>query len=290
MANEVISTGNTGRSIQSEVLARMMQAAIYSFTTILPTARIDSPEGASLTKRYTRHPVLTDASVTEIESITNSAWSPDQQSVATSRFGIALEHSDLWSMGSIVSGGELAAQAAAAVRNGIDTRLAATYSNFTPVVNRTGAQFRLEDFLSAQFTIEDNELWQRGQIVARLAPKQVQDLRDSIRAATGSVLGSDTFAAMGTGRLDMLGNAWTLNGVNIQSSRNVASVTTDIDRQGAMYPAGQLGPILYQEKRAPAPEFDREVRTSTTVVVVTAYYETANLFADEGVKIISRAS
>lgn len=289
MANEIISTGDSGRSIQSEVLADLMQSAIYSTATILPTARIDSPE-EGLTKRYTRHPVLSDSSVGEIEEISNSAWSPDQQSVGTNRYGIALERSEMWDLGSKVDGAEIAMQAAMAVRNGIDTRLAATYVNFTSIVDRNGATFRLQDFIAAQYTIENDELWQRGPIVARLAPKQVQDLRDDIRTETGSVFGSDVFTGQGAGRLDMLGNAWSLNGVNIQSSRNVASANTDADRIGAMYPAGQMGPILYQEKRAPRPAFDTNVRAGTNIIVVSALYAVANLFLDEGVEILSQAS
>lgn len=288
MASEIITTGATGYSIQSEILSRFMQPAIYALANVLPTARIDSPEGPSLDKRYTKHPTLSDASVGEIASISNSAWSPSQQSVSTSRYGIALEFGDLWAMGSVVNGAEIAAQASNAVRNGIDTRLAATFANFTPAVNRTGAQFRLQDFISAQYEIENRGLEDRGPIVCALAPIQIQDLRNSIRTETGAVLGQDN-KGDAAGLFD-LGDMWSLNGVAIVSTRNAATANTDTDRVGAMYPAGQLGPILYQEKRAAMPEFDRSVRTSSTVVVTTAYYGVANLFLTEGVKITSRAT
>jgi hypothetical protein len=84
---------------------------------------------------------------------------------------------------------------------------------------------------------------------------------------SGSVLGSEL-----VGGPFQVGQSWNLYGVTIFSSTRCASVNTNADRQGAIYPAGDGAPLVYSVKWDPRTEFQRDASMRGWEVVVTAAY------------------
>ena len=288
MADEILAgSGGTGTWTVAEALSRYIIAAAYGNAHVLSTARIDDPEGA-VVKRYNKYPLLADAALTEVEEIANTAFVPTDVSVTTARFGLALEQSDLSAMTAIISIAELGVQMGRAMRSGIETRLAARFADFTATpVGTTGVALDLDDFLAAMLFIESADLLDRGPIAFIGHPKQTSDLRAAIQAATGTVFGATGYSDSG---IQGIGDVWDLWGVAVMSSTKVELINTAADHQGAMYPAGQLGPLVYQVMRDPSSEIVRGnsgARKSATTIVGTAFYGAGNIDPEAGIPVVS---
>ncbi|MHC5034184.1 MAG: phage major capsid protein [Planctomycetota bacterium] len=288
MADEVLAgTGGAGTWVVAEALSRYIIPAAYGNRAVLGTARIDTPDGAVI-KRYTKYPVLADAPLTEVEEVANSAFDPTEANVQTARYGLATEISDLAAMTSIISVAELGTQMGNAMGAGIETRLAALFAAFTATpLGTTATALALADFLAGMLYIEANDLLDRGEICFVGAPKAVGDLRAAIQAETGTAFGSDAF---GSESLNKIGMEWSLWGVRVKSSTKVATANTGADYVSAMYPAGQLGPLVYQVQRDPRAVPVRGQageRKSATSVVGTAFYGAGNIDPVAGQEFIS---
>jgi len=288
MADEVLAgSGGSGTWVVAEALSRFIIPAAYGNRSVLRTARIDTPDGAVI-KRYTKYPLLADASVTEVESIANSAFAPGEANVQTARYGLATEISDLAAMTGIISVAELGTQMGNAMGSGIETRLAALFAAFTASpLGTTTAALTLASFLAGMLFIEENDLLDRGEIVFVGAPKAIGDLRAAIQAEDGTVFGSDAF---GGASLNAIGMEWSLWGVRVLTSTKVATANTGADYVSGMYPAGQLGPLVYQVQRDPraVPVRGQEgERKSSTAVIGTAFYGVGNIDPVAGIEFIS---
>lgn len=288
MADEVLAgSGGSGTWVVAEALGRFIIPAAYGNRAILGTVRVDTPDGA-VVKRYTKYPIIASGSVTEVEEIANVPVVPTNVSVTTGRFGLATEISDLAAMTAIIGVAELGTQMGMAMGAEIETNLGLLFPGFTAsVIGTTTEAFSLEDFLAGMLFIEGNDLLDRGKICFVGHPKVISDLRTAIQAATGTVFGADNF---GGNSLNAIGDTWSLWGVAVKSSTKVPTANTAADHVSAMYPAGQLGPLVYQVQRDPRAVPVRGQtgeRKSATSIIGTAFYGTGNIDVVAGQEFIS---
>lgn len=292
-ANEIVAgAGGSGIDVMAEALSRDIRDALMERGRLAATVRIEDISGENATqKRYQTHPTFSDSVLTEVEEAANVAWSPSEAMIGTNRYGLALERSDLHQTSGIVSGGELADLMVGAIDEGLEARIGALYANFTLTgVNRTTAVLRIEDMLAGMLTYRQAKgLMSRGQPIAAINPKQSTDLQmDLATVITGSVMGTEgAGAAAFFGGMDGI---WPWAGVLFVETNNTASVNGDADWQGALYPAGQRGPLIWQIKRGVFVEVvrgERNARAGSTTAVCSIYYDVGTLAAAEGLTITS---
>ena len=287
MADEILAgTGGTGTDVVAEALSRYIVQAAYGNRAILRTARIDTPDGAVI-KRYRKNPVLTDAELTEVEEIANSPFVKSDADVETKRYGLATEMSDLNAMLGIQPLAEVGVEMGKAIGAGIETRLGALYAAFTAEQGATTVMMSVVTFLQAMLFIEESDLLDRGAIGCVLHPRNIAQLRFAISTEVGSAFGADSY---GAASMTPIGDDWSLWGVLVKSSTKVPEANAQADFLGAMYPMGQLGPIVYQEQRAPRAVPVRGQsgeRKSSTSLIATAFYGAGMIDDDGGTAIVA---
>ena len=288
MADEILAgTGGAGTDVVAEALSRYIIMAAYGNNKLLGTVRIDTPDGAVI-KRYRKNPVLVDSELTEIESIVNSAFVKTEATVETKRYGLATEMSDLNAMLGIQSLAEVGVEMGKAIGAGIETRIALLYPDFdATALGTTDVDMTLAVFLAMRLELDTKDLQERGQYVFAAHPKTMDDLRQALHTATGTAFGSDIFGAES---LNPVAEEWRLWGIRMVSTTKVPTANVGVDYVSAMYPERQLGPIVYQEQRAPRAVPVRGQsgeRSSSTAMIATTFYGVGMIDDIAGAQAIS---
>jgi len=287
MANEIDSGASASELIQAEILSRQIISAAYAPSIMLPLVRRESLIGQpTLTGEYAKHPVLTAAALTDGSAVANSAYDPTSTTVAASEVGLTLEMTDLYGSGAIININDLAMEAGKAVANKIDTDLLAEVADLTTTAaGTTATDLDNSDILTAMYTIQVGNLQDRGPIVSVLHPIQVYDwLLDLESAVTSSPFGTESMGVSAAFRPE---RSFNLYGIQFFQSTLCASVATDADRQGVMFPAGQGAPFVFQAKWDPRAELERDAKMRSWSVVATTAYGDECIDAVGGVPIIS---
>ena len=287
MANEIDTGANAAELIQQEILSRQIIMAAYAQSTMLPLVRRESLMGQpSNTGEYAKHPVLTAAGLTDGSAVGNSDYNPTSTTVSSSEVGLSLEMTDLYAAGAIINPGTLAIEGGKAVANKIDTDLLAEVADLTTTAaGTTATDLDNSDILTALYTIKVGNLQDRGPTVCVMHPIQIYDwLLDLESAVTSSPFGTES---MGISSMFTTQRSFRVYGIDFYESTLCASVNTDADRQGVMFPAGQGAPFVYQAKWDPRVELERDAKMRSYSVVCTAAYGDECIYAVGGVAIIS---
>lgn len=287
MANEIDTGASAGELIQAEILSRDMIDAAYAQSTMMALVRRESLMGQiSNTGEYAKHPVLTAAALTDGSAVANSAYDPTSVQVTTTEVGLSLEMTDLFAGGAIINPGTLAIEGGKAVGNKIDTDLLAEVADLTTTAaGSTTADLDNSDILTALYGIKVGNLQDRGPIVGVLHPIQIFDwLLDLESAVTSSPFGLES---MGASAPFSPNRSFSLYGITWYESTLCASVTSDADRQGVVFPAGPGSPFVYQAKWDPRVELERDAKMRSWSVVATAAYGDECVDVIGGIPVIS---
>ena len=286
MADEV-TTGSAASELVATIVSAAVKRAAYAATKLLPLCGDYSPEIAAapgVALLIPKWPKLTAAVITEGTGLANTAVNTSSRTLTVVGKGIMITVTDLMISGNVIRNlPAWAAQLGAALAELLDSDLAAEFADFATAIGSTGVNLSEVNFLSAIYELElGNAL---GDLVAVLHPIQVDDLRKAIVASTGAVWG----ASGGPGEIARVGKGGALYGVPIFSSSVCASVNTDADRQGAMFPLGRSGGMASAFKWEPRTEFERDASLPGTEIVVTAAHgdECVDTATTGGVKIVT---
>ena len=287
MANEIDSGASAQELIQAEILSRQIIQAAYAPSVMLPLVRHESLVGQpTLTGEYAKHPVLSASALTDGSAVTNSAYDPTSVTVAASEVGLTLEMTDLYSSGAIININDLAREAGKAVSNKIDTDLLAEVGDFTTTdIGSTTVNLLNSDILSGIYTIKVGNLQDRGPIVGVLHPIQFFDWMVDLEAnVTSTPFGAES---MGASAPFSPARSFSMYGIKWFESTLCASVNTNGDRQGAIFPAGQQSGFVFQVKWDPRAELERDAKMRSWSVVATAAYGDECIDTIAGVAVVS---
>lgn len=285
MANEIDTGASAGEMIQAEILSNEIIEAAYAPSVMFPLVRRASLVGQpTLTGEYTKDPKLSASTLTDGTAASNAAYDPTSVTVSTAEIGLVLEQTDLHREGSILDPQHLAMIAGSAVGEQIDTDLIAEFADFTLSVGSTGVNTTNANLLSAVYNYKNSNMLNYGQAVGVLHPIQIFDWWTDVAALTGTVVGAESFGAAGPFNVN---RGFTIYGVEFFESTLCASVNTNADRQGAVFPRGQRCPIIYQLKRAPRVEMERDAKMRSWSAVVTEAHGDENVDIANGVAIIT---
>jgi hypothetical protein len=287
MANEIDTGASAGELIQAEVLSRQIIQAAYAQSTMLPLVRRESLMGQpTITGEYAKHPVLTASGLTDGSAVGNSAYDPTSVTVASSEVGLSLEMTDLYASGAIINPGTLAVEGGKAVGNKIDTDLLAEAADLTTTAaGTTTVNLLNSDILTALYGIKVGNLQDRGPTVGVLHPIQIFDwLTDLETNVTSSPFGTE---AMGASAPFTPQRSFSLYGITWYESTLCASVNTDGDRQGVVFPSGQGAPFVFQSSWDPRVELERDAKMRSWSVVATAAYGDECIDVVGGIPVIS---
>jgi len=270
VANEIDTGGNAAETIAAEIVDRLLLPAAYGGTVILPlVAHRDMAGKNSLVSEHVKWPDLSSSvsARTDGSDLSNSDVNTTSVSCTVGSVGIMATVTDLFVAASVTSFADFATQMGYAVGQKIETDLAAEFADFASDVGATTVNLSWDNWLSALYSIENAALLDRGPIVAVMHPIQISDLRTAVADETGTPLTATDLA-----NLYQLGASWEVAGVPIYSSTRCASVNTNADRRGAIFPAGNMAPLVYTRMWDPRAEFQRDASMVAYEIVVTAAY------------------
>lgn len=286
MAAEVTTVVGAAMLAAGVIESTFYQAA-YDAGVIAPLVKVINMAGQpSDTVKVPKKPKLTAASQTQGQDMANSAYAPTSVNVTAALAGVMITLLDTFLSSDIVGSPDgYATDVGTAVAEKIDTDLAAEFADFAVTVGTSGSPFTAAQMLTAVYEMLNGKA--KGQFVAVLHPIQKHHLRTNILAATGAIWGAgrsvDAMLSPMPGMPEIFFN------VVCFESTVCASVNTDADRQGAMFPLGDESGIVYAPKWGARVEQQRNASLVGTELVGTAYYgdECANTAANGGVKIVT---
>lgn len=283
MPNET-NTTTAGELVATEVIERIIYDAAYDFGTILPLIRTINISGEPTnTVELPKWPLLTAADLTEGTDMANTAVNPTSVTVAADEAGIMITLTDMLVNADILGGIEPYANLTGrAVGAKIETDLAAEFADFSTSVGTSGSNMTELNFLEAIYNLENGVA--ADEIACVLHPIQAHDLRTDIVASAGAVWGASAGpASVVSRRMSSFYNVPTF------TTTNCASVNSDADRQGAMFPVGDNCGIVFTLKRDIYVEPDRKASLRGTQLVCVAVYgdECGNTAANGGVKMVT---
>ncbi len=286
MANET-TTSLATELILTEVVNREVIRAAYAEVVAAPLVRVkDIADQPTLTATFPKYPKLTASALTEGTDMSNTAVNTTGVSIDAGEVGLMVTITDLLKAAAVNPITEdLAQEMGRAIAEKIDTDITAEFANFSLTAGTSGADMTLSDLIDAVYALENANA--PGPYVAILHPIQIADLRKDIvsNAATAFSLVPDSMkqALLAGGELSL-----EIMGVQIFRSTTCASVNTNADRQGGMFPARDLvAPIGMALKQVSRTEFQRDASLRATEVVVTSVYGVGTINAAWGVKIVT---
>lgn len=287
MANEITATGNASEFLLAEVLDPLVIDAAYGNMVILPNVYIFDLAGrGSLTAEFTKWPVLSASDLTDGTDLTsNTDVNVSSVSATADEAGLKVTVTRLHLAAAMVNLDDYATQLGRALAQKIEIDLAAEFADFTTSVGTTTADLTAAQFLSAIYNFENKNILSRGEPIAFLHPIQVADLRTNLASLTGTLYGGGNMAAESAGGLFGVGAAFDLFGVEIFTSTNCASVNTDADRQGAMFPRDNS--ICFSGLWAARVDVEYDASLRGWELVATSAYGDENIDPAAGIKIIS---
>lgn len=281
MANEINTTA-AAEFQQTEVVERMIIRAAYSAGKIAPLVRVVDISGQPTNKvDFPKDPLLTASTLTEGTDLANTAFNPTEVSCTAVEVGLMVTLLDFLANASIVGPDHYANQLGLAAATKMDLDLAAEFADYATSVGTSGANLTETNWLESLYNLENGNA--QGPYVAVLHPIQLLDLRQSIVSSAGAVWG----ASAGPDALVM--EAGSFYGVATITSTNCASVASDADRQGAMFPLTDQAGVVLVMKRGLQVEPQRDASLRGTELVCTVVYgdECVNTAANGGIKIVT---
>lgn len=278
------NTTTAGELVGTEIIERLIYDAAYDFGVVAPLVRtVSIADGPSNTAEFPKWPLISATDLTEGTDMANTAINPTSTTVTADEAGVMITLTDMLVNADILGGIEpYAALMGRAVGAKRDSDLAAEFADFSRSVGATGVNLSEANFLEAIYELENGVAAE--EIACILHPIQAHDLRSDIVSSAGAVWGaSGGPSSVVTRRMGMFFNVPTF------TSTNCASINTDADRQGAMFPVGDACGIVYVQKRQVYLEPERKASLRGTQLVCVEVYgdECANTAANGGVKIVS---
>lgn len=283
-ATDLIDTGaSAGEFIATDVVEQMAIDAAYARSVMLPLVWIRDNRGDNaLTRNYPKWPALSATrGLTDGTDMSNTAVNPTEVTCTSDETGILIAVSDLMLEVGSVDLGDYARQLGFAYQEAIDTDLTSEFADFTTSSGTSGQPLTADVWLDAIYKNELVNNQNYGDLVAVLHPIQVDDLRKDVEANTGTVFGTGAANSL----MGPNPTGTPLFGVPIWTSTTCASVNTNADRQGAMFPRGSA--IVYQELRAPRVEFERDASLRATEIALVGAYGHECVNVAGGIAIIT---
>lgn len=294
------AAGSVGELVLAEVIDSMMIDAAYSFGVATQLARVKDLRGSnSNVANFPKWPKLTAAAVNENADLSNTLVNTTEVAVTAGEVGIMVNVSDKAVEQQVISGAQLqriqevlglppavarflpgvipyANECAKAVVEKMETDLIALAASAGLSAGTSGADMQLDDFVTALYNLENANA--PKPYFAILHPIQVADLRrDIVSNGTSafSLIPDEIKAQLLAARQD--GFVTELMGVGVFQSTLCASVNTNADRQGMMFPKSAAplnatSPLGLALSRVARVEFERDASLRSTEVVVTADY------------------
>jgi N4-gp56 family major capsid protein len=284
MANEVTTaSGSAGELVPAIVEREVIQEA-RAAVVIAPRVRQRSLVGVpGVSIDFPAWPTISAAAVDEGSDLANTAVNTTKVTLTAAEVGVMIMVKDLLAESDVLAelseNSEYAQLLGRALAAKLDTDLAALFAglNGGAPVGTSGSDLTVDNFLEALFTLENNNA--RGPLRCVLHPVQYNDLRTSIKGATGLVFG----AAEDVVRSGLVG---TLFGVEVVQTSVCPTANSAADRVGAMFSAEALGLLT---KRPPRIELQRDASARGTEVVATMAYGVGELIDTAGVPIVTDA-
>ena len=285
MANEF----DTGVSGADALYANIMQSALFTLneqSIIRPLVRNYNMVGTpGLTAQVPIYPAVTASGVTDGSDLSNVSFATTKKEITASEVGVMVTLTDLLEEASADdTAAAIGRQLGAAMAEKVDTDLAALFSGFSNVVNKTSAAVTVQDLFKAAATLKANKADQNGAYVCVLHPYQAYDLKNQLTNA-GSTM-SHNITDVGNRALEN-GFIGRIAGIDVFES----TVVTGGDSTGAYYGAvmtqDALGFMLKRDMRI---ETQRDASLRATEIVGSMAYGVTELFDSYGVAIVSDAS
>jgi len=294
------AAASVGELVLAEIIDALMVDAAYVFTVAAPLVRVKDLRGTKTNvASFPKWPKLSAAAVNENADLSNTLVNTTETSITCGEVGIMVNVSDKAVEQQVISGAQLqriqetlglppaaaqllpalipyANEGAKAVAEKIDTDLIALAASAGLSAGTSGADMQLDDFVTALYNLENANAPKPYFCV--LHPIQVADLRrDIISNGTSafSLIPDEIKAQLLAARQD--GFVTELMGVGVYQSTLCASVNTNADRQGMMFPKSAAplnatSPLGLAISRVVRVEFERDASLRSTEVVITADY------------------
>ena len=283
MANEATS------SVLSELYANIVQAGLYTLneqSILRPVIRnYDMTGTPGLVAQVPIYPALAAAGVGDGTDLTNTAFNITSKTLTASEVGVMVELTDLAAESANEDvAAAIGRQIGAAMAEKVDTDIAALFSGFSNVINKTSAAVTVQDIFKAAATLKANKADQNGAFVCLLHPYQAYDIKNQLTNAGATM--SHSLSDVGNTAL-LNGFIGRIAGVDIFES----TVVTGGDSAGAYYGAVMTQDALgYMVKRNMRIETERNASKRSLEVVGSMAYGVSELFDQYGVAIVSDAS
>ena len=286
MADEL----KTGSLASGEALyANIVQAALFQLneaSIIRPLVRTYDMTGTpGLTAQVPIYPAVAAAAVADGDDLSNTAFATTKKEITASEVGVMVELTDL--LNESASDDVAAAvgrQLGAAMAEKLDTDLAALFSGFSSVVNKTSAAVTVQDLFKAAATLKAKKADQNGAFACVLHPYQAYDLKNQLTNA-GSTM-SHSLSDVGNRALE---NGFLGRIANIDIFES--TVVTGGDSAGAYYGAVMTRDALgLMIKRSMRIETERNASKRSLEIVGSMAYGVSELFDSYGVAIVSDAT
>ena len=286
MANEF----DTGVSGADALYANIMQAALFTMSEqsiIRPLVRNYNMTGTpGLTAQVPIYPAVTAAAVTDGSDLSNTSFATTKKEITASEVGVMVTLTDLLEEASSDdTAAAIGRQLGAAMAEKVDTDIAALFSGFSNVVNKSQAVITAEDIFKAAATLKNNKADQNGAYVCVLHPFQAFDLKKQL-TNNGAAAMSHNLSDVGNAALAS-GFIGRIAGVDIFES----TVVTGGDSAGSFFGAVMTQDALgYMLKRDMRIETQRDASLRATEIVGSMAYGVSELFDSYGVAIQSDAT
>ena len=285
MANEF----DTGVSGADALYANIMQAALFTMneqSIIRPLVRNYNMTGTpGLTAQVPIYPAVSASGVSDGSDLSNVAFATTKKEITASEVGVMVTLTDLLEEASADdTAAAIGRQLGAAMAEKVDTDIAALFSGFSNVVNKSSASVTIDDIFKAAATLKANKADQNGAYVAVLHPYQAYDLKLQLTNA-GSTM-SHNITDVGNRALEN-GFIGRVAGVDIFESTVIDGADSVGSYFGAVMTRDALGYMLKRDMRI---ETQRDASLRATEIVGSMAYGVTELFDQYGVAIQSDAT
>jgi len=295
MANET-TLSSLAYNVPTEYIERIILEYLYPNIVVAQLVQNEPlPTGEGTIWQQTKFPEVTAAAASEADEVTAATRTTTlEANVTVGRVGVNTEITDIAQLAARGQSANLAKwgeQAGIAIRQKIDGDLCALFSglNASAEVGSTGTDMTVANFLSAVYTLENNNAPYPYRCV--LHPIQKFDLYSSIvNTSNAGALHFNLPELVRDGRLPSgtpaTGYWGTFLGVPIYTTTEVDTANSDADRAGAMFHESAMALV---NLRGIAVEYDRDASKGTTEVVADVYYGVGENDEVRGVPIITDA-
>jgi N4-gp56 family major capsid protein len=287
MANEF----DTGVSGADALYANIMQAALFTMneqSIIRPLVRNYNMTGTpGLTAQVPIYPAVSASGVSDGSDLSNVSFATTKKEITASEVGVMVTLTDLLEEASSDdTAAAVGRQLGAAMAEKVDTDIAALFSGFSNVINKSSASVTVDDLFKAAATLKANKADQNGGYVAVLHPYQAYDLKLALTNAGYQASASAAVSDVGNRALES-GFIGRVAGIDIFESTVINGADSVGSYFGAVMTQDALGYMLKRDMRI---ETQRDASLRATEIVGSMAYGVTELFDQYGVAIQSDAT